>query len=180
MTVPKWYYCRKISSSTISTNLHSCWRVKNTRIECSFNIFPTRFECSFRSSPLVSSVVLTSFRLVSSVVSTSFRLVSSVFLHLLHSFRVYFYIFSTRFECSFAEYKRVSSMVKPVASSLLKPHLDNLEYQLRPGEKIHSKRVRKIPNHTRNEWRRYKITLETSGEDTKLHSLRVENKVWST
>jgi hypothetical protein len=29
-----------------------------------------------------------------------FPLVSGVFLHLLHSFRVYFYIFSTRFECS--------------------------------------------------------------------------------
>ncbi len=39
----------------------------------------TRFECSSTSSPLVSSVIL----------------------HLLHSFRVYFHIFSTRFECIF-------------------------------------------------------------------------------
>ncbi len=29
-------------------------------------------------------------------------------------------------------------------------------------------------NYTRNEWRRYKTTLETSGEDIKLHSKRVE------
>jgi hypothetical protein len=28
--------------------------------------------------------------------------------------------------------------------------------------------------HTRNEWRRCKITLETGGEDLKLHSFRVE------
>jgi hypothetical protein len=33
---------------------------------------------------------------------TSSPLVSSVFLHLLHSSRVYFYIFSTRFECIFS------------------------------------------------------------------------------
>jgi hypothetical protein len=65
-------------------------------------------------------------------------------------------------------------MVKPVASSLLKPHLDNLEYQLRPGEKIHSKRVGKIPNHTRNEWRRYKITLVSSGEQGMV------NLVWTS
>ncbi len=29
---------------------------------------------------------------------------------------------------------------------------------------LHSKRVEKIQNHTRSEWRRFKITLETSGE----------------
>ena len=42
-------------------------------------IFATRFECDFSSSPLVSSVVF----------------------HLRHSFRVWFFIFSTRFECGF-------------------------------------------------------------------------------
>ncbi len=31
--------------------------------------------------------------------------------------------------------------------------------------KLHSKRVEKMQNHTRNEWRRFKTTLETSGED---------------
>ncbi len=40
--------------------------------------------------------------------------------------------------------------------------------------KLHSKRVEKICNYTRNEWRRYEITLKTSGEDMKLHSKRVE------
>jgi hypothetical protein len=29
-------------------------------------------------------------------------------------------------------------------------------------------------NHTRNEWRRCKTTLDTSGEDAKLHSKRVK------
>ncbi len=29
-------------------------------------------------------------------------------------------------------------------------------------------------NYTRNEWKRFKSTLETSGEDVKLHSKRVE------
>ena len=31
-----------------------------------------------------------------------------------------------------------------------------------------------LGNHTPNEWRRYKSTLETSAEDTKRHSKRVE------
>ncbi len=35
-----------------------------------------------------------------------------------------------------------------------------------------AKRFGKI--HTRNEWRRYKTTLGTSGEDIKLHSEQVE------
>ncbi len=40
--------------------------------------------------------------------------------------------------------------------------------------KPHSKRVEKMWNHTRNEWRRCETTLETSGEDEKPHSKRVE------
>ncbi len=40
--------------------------------------------------------------------------------------------------------------------------------------KLHSKRVEKIQNPTRNEWRRLKNTLETSGKDPKIHSKRVE------
>jgi dynein heavy chain len=31
------------------------------------------------------------------------------------------------------EYRRVSSLVKPITKNLLKPHLENLEFQLRPG-----------------------------------------------
>ena len=39
--------------------------------------------------------------------------------------------------------------------------------------KLHSKRVGKMRNYTRNEWRRCETTLETSGENVKLHSERV-------
>ncbi len=39
--------------------------------------------------------------------------------------------------------------------------------------KLHSKRVEKMEKYTRNEWRRWKNTLETSGENGKLHSKRV-------
>ncbi len=41
------------------------------------------------------------------------------------------------------------------------------------GLKLHSKRVEKMQNYTRNECRRCKTTLETSVEDAKLHSKRV-------
>ena len=44
----------------------------------------------------------------------------------------------------------------------------------RPDGKLHSKRVGKIEKYTRNEWRRLKSTLQTSGEDVKLHSKRVK------
>jgi hypothetical protein len=37
--------------------------------------------------------------------------------------------------------------------------------------------VEKMGNYTRNEWRRFKTTLEASGEDVKLHSKRVEKMV---
>jgi hypothetical protein len=44
--------------------------------------------------------------------------------------------------------------------------------------KLHSKRVEKMWNYTRNEWRRCEITLGTSGEDVKSHSKRVEKIGW--
>ena len=34
--------------------------------------------------------------------------------------------------------------------------------------KLHSNRVEKMYNYTRNEWRRCETTLETSGEDVKI------------
>ncbi len=41
-------------------------------------------------------------------------------------------------------------------------------------QKLHSKRVGKMcKNYTRNEWRRCRNTLETSGEDAGIHSKRV-------
>jgi hypothetical protein len=52
-------------------------------------ILYTRSECGFSSSPLVSSVVF----------------------HLLHSFRVWFFIFPTRLECSFSSSSLVWSVV---------------------------------------------------------------------
>ncbi len=39
---------------------------------------------------------------------------------------------------------------------------------------VHSKRVENMKKYTPNEWRRWKYTLETSGEDEKIHSKRVE------
>jgi hypothetical protein len=45
----------------------------------------------------------------------SSQLVWSVFLDFFHSFRVYFYIFSTRFECIFTSSPLVSSVVLPDA-----------------------------------------------------------------
>jgi hypothetical protein len=55
------------------------------------------------------------------------------------------------------------------------------------ARKLHSKRVGKIGDYTRNEWGIFKlhskrvgnieITLETSGEDWRLHSKRVENSI---
>ena len=41
-------------------------------------------------------------------------------------------------------------------------------------QKATSTRNEKGEIQTRNEWRRWKITLETGGEDLKLHSKRVE------
>jgi hypothetical protein len=42
---------------------------------------------------------------------------------------------------------------------------------------LHSKRVEKMWNYTRNGWRRCATTLEASGEDVKLHSKRA-GKMW--
>jgi hypothetical protein len=62
--------------------------------------FSTRFECV--------SAFSHSFRVCVSTFST---LVSSLFPHLPHSFRVYFYIFSTFFECISTSSPLVSSVV---------------------------------------------------------------------
>jgi hypothetical protein len=40
--------------------------------------------------------------------------------------------------------------------------------------KLHSKRVEKMSIHTRNELRRWQVTLKTSGEDVNSHSKRVD------
>ena len=74
-----------------------------------FSIFSTRFECSFKSSSLVSSVasLVQLGCLCSTNNATNYpqildhehqKLKSKTCF--LHSFRVYFYIFPTRFECN--------------------------------------------------------------------------------
>ena len=127
-----------------------------------FRIFSTRFECIFASSPLVSSV----------------------FSHLLHSFRVYLHIFSTSFECGFTCSPLVSSVVSHLLHSFrvyfsgpgelyLSPSsLTSLTSLVEGYRTVRERRLGEV-NYTRNEWRRCKTTLETSGEDVKLHSKRV-------
>jgi hypothetical protein len=99
-----------------------------------------------------------------------------VFSGLLHSFRVYFYIFSTRFECVFPDVEEAHFAL--LAANYVSGAVDGHSMVLEPdlsvgliynsGDSLH---VRK--NYTRNEWGRYKTTLETSGEDVRLHSKRV-------
>ncbi len=61
--------------------------------------FPLVSSVIDESFPLVSSVMYESSQLVSSVIYESSPPVSSVAFNLLHPFRVYLLIFSTRFEC---------------------------------------------------------------------------------
>ncbi len=72
----------------------------------------------------------------------------------LHSFRVYFHIFSTRLECIFTSSPLVSSVVLGAFAIYLEPwHADvfdfvemkkNHGYEERRGTKLHSKRVEKM------------------------------------
>jgi hypothetical protein len=96
----------------------------------------------------------------------------------LHSFRVYFHIFSTRFECIFLSSPLVSSVNFSYTYDdlLLLPerisfHSDGVSLasritkNIRLQVKLHSKRVGKTSNYTRNEWRRCQTTLESGEED---------------
>eukprot|EP00392_Amoebophrya_sp_AT5.2_P015403 g15605.t1 len=51
------------------------------------------------------------------------------------------------------EYRRVVQTVKPIASNLLKPHLDNLEFQLRPGRVTLTWTSMNITNYIDAVWR---------------------------
>ena len=64
---------------------------KYTLVSKASLIFYTRFECIFYCSPLVSSVFFT----------------------VPHSFRVYFLLFPTRFECSFPGHRLVAFSIGP-------------------------------------------------------------------
>jgi hypothetical protein len=80
---------------------------------------------------------------------TSSLLVKSVVLHFLHSSRVYFYVFSTRFECILGK----------------------------PEGRINIGLFDEVVPKTAENFRALctgETTLETSGEDVKLHSKRVE------
>ncbi len=87
-----------------------------------------------------------------------------------------FFIFPTRFECIFTPY---------FCNTVLGQHLcyttnDIIQSRAEPtacynsSGDLHSKRVEKMWNITRNEWRRWETTLETSGEDEKPHPKQVE------
>ncbi len=64
-----------------------------------------------------------------------------------------------------------ASFSENILFQILQSHLYDNEIEV---TKLHSKRVEKMQNYTRDEWKRCKTTLETSGEDVKSHSKRVE------
>ncbi len=119
-----------------------------TRLECSFYIFSTRLECSFTSSPLVSSVV---FLKMSYVTKKLNELILS------------------RELCSIRnEVLEIKEKIRQI--------LERSIYTRNDWKRCldHTRNEwRRCLSHTRNEWRRCKTTLETSGEDVKLHSKRV-------
>ncbi len=80
------------------------------------HMFSTRFECIFTSSPLVSSVFLgesepSQWALAEARYQNRFMARNDTKVHLLHPFRVQFYIFSTDFQCSFTSSPLISSVV---------------------------------------------------------------------
>ncbi len=120
-----------------------------------FYIFSTRFGCSFTSSPPVSIVVL----------------------HLLHPFRVYFSHFSHSFRVQISPQVlapfpvQVPSMT---SDGVLKFSNDKRVPLMAYGIGMWPTLCNAVmKNYTRNEWGRCKNTLETSGEDVKIHSKRV-------
>ncbi len=98
-------------------------------------------------------------------------------------------IFSTRFECGFTsssletsvilrlytrnECKFSSYVIKIFFQLTLVILSSVVGCQVKMVKILHSERVENIQKYTRNEWRTYKNTLGTSGEDTKIHSERV-------
>jgi hypothetical protein len=81
-------------------------------------MFSTRFECIFPSSPLVWSVVCLKMTIDINLIRADkgfdpeeVRQSEVKRYDLLHSFRVGFYIFPTRFEWAFTSFPLVSSVV---------------------------------------------------------------------
>ncbi len=107
---------RRLKQPSVSVSLSESSSWSCSRRTFLNNIYfyklPTRLEFSFASSPLLSSVVLHTWTSRYSQLLSPFPkslnlgyglrscpLISSVFCYLLHSFRVYFVLFSTHFEC---------------------------------------------------------------------------------
>ena len=86
-------------------------------------------------------------------------------------FECNFPIFSTRFECRLLLRWDLTSQLLPPGVTFNKwyANFKCYVYALIPEGR------EKNGYYTRNEWRRFKITLEASGEDSKSHSKRVEN-----
>ncbi len=51
------------------------------------------------------------------------------------------------------EHHRITQMVKPIVSNLLKPHLDNVELQMRPGMVMSTWTSMNIDGYIRMAWR---------------------------
>ncbi len=166
------------------------------------NIFSTRFECSFTSSPLVSSVVLHllhSFRVCFSCVSGLSAEALKRSQSLDDLVRSIANKSSSAIETLKAvgenytrnEWKRCESTLERVRkmSKYTRNEWRRCEnytrnewkrcenYTRNELKRCEStlERVRKMSKYTRNEWRRCENTLETSEEDVKTHSKRVEN-----
>ncbi len=104
---------------------------------------------------LAKPVFFTRFECVFLIFSTRFEY---VFLIFSTRFECVLLIFSTRLECRFAQsVSYVQTTGKPCSI-----YVD-----------LRSKRVKGTKFYTRNGWGRLKTTLETGGEDEKLHSNRV-------
>ena len=127
----------------------------------------TRFECSFTSSPLVSSVVFISdyggqaFRNIEGNSSRcfNFTLQTSVVYFRYNDFDSQQLSVNTRSNF----FTLVSSVFQDDWRHTVQQS-DHVTFFTKPLQ-VHSKRVEKMHNYTRNEWRRCITTLETSEED---------------
>ncbi len=140
----------------------------------SYTVINSPYRVYFLTSSLVSSVVFKFF--------TRFECGFQV----PHSFRVWFSSCSlvssvvfklfTRFECGFSSFPSGSGLQMynyvlkvDVLNAVYNPNTTGADSTVPPHWKMQTQ-----AKYTRNEWRRCKTTLETSGEDVKLHSKRVE------
>jgi hypothetical protein len=105
-------------------------------------------------------------------VKWAITLVSSVFSHLVHSFRVYFHIFSTRFECIFTIFSTRFECIFSPRTKLSDFDYQPQGYANRDGKALYEKNKDRavVKSFVTSPMKKVKSTLETSGEDVKLHS----------